>query len=278
MSRVCARAGARAFLVVGIFLLSVAGVRADEVGFRFDADLSGMPPGGFIGGESIPYSVFVTIGDTEGDGYDSQGLQGFTFDILSNTEIMQPALDFAPTSTLYSYITITDNVWSTGKTPTLVGGFGMGFLAETGNNTTSIGDVLGPGSAIGLSWDADVDNNAGNGLQPMSLNGIGIGAPPGTDIGGNQVPPAGARDQWYLMQGQINVPMTPGLYTVMLDPQGAGVIMPTADLNTDLNAGWVLTSGLLLTGDSFEFMVAPEPATLSFLLLAGAAFAWRRRR
>lgn len=258
--------------------LSVATARADELEFRFNADLSGMPVGGFVGGETFPYSVFVSIVDTESDGIDSQGLHGFTFDILSDTGIMQPALAFSPTSTLYSYITITDNVWLGGMTPSLQGGFGMGFITDTGNNATAIGNVLGAGAAMGFAWDADVDNNAGNGLQPPALHGIGIGAPPGTDIGGNTVPPAGARDAWYLMQGEINVPFTPGVYNVSVDPQAVSLISASANLSVDIPSGWLAPGSPVLHGDAFQFTVVPEPATVSFLLFAGAAMACRRRR
>jgi hypothetical protein len=258
--------------------LSAAPAIADELEFHFNVDLSGMPVGGFVGGETFPYSVFVSIVDTESNGFDSQGLHGFTFDILTNTGIMQPALEFSPTSMLYSYITIIDNVWLGGMTPSLQGGFGMGFITDTGNNVTSVGDVLGPGAAMGFAWDADVDNNAGNGLQPTALHGIGIGSPPGTDVGGNTVPPAGARDAWYLMQGEINVPLTPGVYNVSVDPQAVSLISSSANLTVDIPSGWLAPGSPVLNGDSFEFTVVPEPASMSVLLLAGAAMTWRRSR
>jgi hypothetical protein len=80
------------------------------------------------------------------------------------------------------------------------------------------------------------------------------------------------------MEGDITVPFAPGQYTVSVDPQAVTLISPAANLMGDLTAGWLAPVSPALGGDSFGFTVLPEPATLSFLLLAGAAVTWRRRR
>lgn len=250
---------------------------ADDVWFGIDADFSGMPMGGYVGGETIPYSIWVTIDDVENDGYDSQGLNGFVFDILTNTGILQGMPSYAATNSVYDYITVDDDVWLAGKGGIFYGGFGFSFINDLGNNST-VGDITGFGAFAAPLWDADVDDNISDGLEPRALQNIGIGSPPGIDVGGHQVPAMGARDKWYLAEGEISVPNAPGIYDVEVNPTSVALYRPDVDLNNDISSGLLLPTDPALTGDTFHFTVVPEPATLSVLLLAGAGVCIRRRR
>lgn len=248
--------------------------QADEVRLRLhnnawagNPNLGGYPASS---GAVIDYEVFVEIADVDGDGPDTQGLHGFSFDLLTDTGLALPALAFSPTN-LDLPATIDDPLWS--GPGTWVGGFGLGFITALG--TPSGDDIIGPG-AFG-----DITPTLGS--FPELLTDIGYGAPddPGrTDSGGNPFPFLGtARDKWYLMRGQVSVPDSPGLYSVSLDPVEANVIRLDIDLNDDITTGWIESATLTgsLIGDSFTFTVIPEPALMGIMLAVGSLVSRRRR-
>jgi hypothetical protein len=249
--------------------------RADEVRFLLDNNAWAGNPNLSIyapsSGAAIDYEIYVEIGDVDFDGPDTQGLVGFSGDLLSNTGLMLPTLAFSPTN-LDLPATIDDPLWS--GPGTWVGGFGLGFVTSLG---TPIGD-----DRIGIGAFGGVTPPIGS--FPELLTNIGFGAPndPGrTDSGGNPFPYYGtARDKWYLMRGQVSVPDMPGTYTVeyVPPPNITNMIRLNIDLNDDLTEGWIESATLTGTvvGDSFSFTVMPEPAAVAVLLAFGAFVARRR--
>jgi hypothetical protein len=174
-------------------------------------------------------------------------------------------------------VTITDPAWSGPGAAQFVGGWGFGFFTSLG--TSAGDDVVGQSAFPPLEWDADVDNNSANGLNPYTLHGIGIGSPPGIDIGGHEVPSEamGARDHWYIFYGQITAPDTPGIYTVEIDPRTSRLIRSDRDLHVDITDGYgaAAAPGTVI-GESFSFTVTPEPALGSAILMIAAAAVRRR--
>jgi hypothetical protein len=249
--------------------------RADQVHYRFD--LGGVsspvvPPGG-----SFPYEVYYEIEDVELDGYDSQGAGSLAASIFTNTGVRQPRPDFSPTSENDPSVTILDPVWAGAGTAQFVGGWGFGFVVDRG--TQGGDDILDVGAFGSVVWDADVDNNPANGLNPYMLHGVGIGSPPGIDVGGHEVPSEmmGARDHWYVFYGQIAAPDTPGTYTVEVRPATLRLIRPDRDLHMDVTSGYGMSADWgIFFGETFAFTVTPEPAIGSALLLFAAAAVRRR--
>lgn len=270
----------RAVSVAAILaLISVSVIHADEVSFVLEnnawdgnANLGVYPPSS---GALIDYEMYISVEDTDGFGYASQGLAGFAIDILTNTGVVQPLLGFSPTSE-ESYATIESDLWSGGKAPIAIGGFGIS--SNFSHGIQSGDDVFGAGALMALVWDADTSSAPGD--TPRALAGVGIGSPDEHlfDSGGNTFPYYGtARSNWYLLRGQTVVPDAPGLYTVDLSVQSAILISPDVDLNSDVTDGYVIPSPTPLA-QGFSFQVTPEPATISLLLLAGAAAVRRRQR
>jgi hypothetical protein len=267
----------------------VTTANADLLQFGFDVD----NPGPFLAstGGVINYEIWVQFSDDDGDGPDTQGLVGFSGNLLTDTGLA-PTVDFAYTSLYPTFPSsapkITDPLWEgTGKSTKQTGGFGMGFFTTLGTPTGD--DIFGPSPNGPLTWDADVSSNAG--LQPYAMANVGYGSPTtAVDSGGNAFSPfygTGPRAKWYMLQGTIGIPHTVGTYHVTWDVEGANVIsngdfagLPATDLNVDDTNGYgesVTRTGSFADG-SFWFIVTPEPATLSALLFAGAGFVMRRRR
>lgn len=240
-------------LATALALSTCLAARADLIKLGIDADLGdalGIGPGGipaFAGGETIPIEVYAVIYDTEGDGYDSQGLAGAVWNLASDTGIMQN--QFRPAATYDDKrARVNNEVWlDTAGRAYFVGGFG--FQMYDGGNTQSPGDVAGAGIFMGLLWHADVSD--ADGLQPFALNGVGFGSPPGTDVGGRQV---GDRRLWYLMKSAINVPLDEGVYHVLVGPSSVLLIRPDVNLSADVPGGYLFLADQK-EGDSFVFHV-----------------------
>lgn len=265
----------------------VTAASADIVAFDFATDSAGtyLPGGGHA---PINFEMYVTITDNNGNGFDTQGLQGWEGNLLADTG--SPVMNLGGALTqdggnYASYPTITSPLYNAMAKP---GGFGMGFFTNLG---TTIGDdVFGIGFFGPLEWDADANTMTG-GNQPYALAGVGHGSPTtAVDSGGN--PFTGfsyggvARDRWYLISGTISVPAAAGTYTVEWQPGETNMIrgdnspFGPVDLNSDILNGYVESATWTSTrvGGSFSFTVTPEPATMSALLLAGAGLVMRRRR
>jgi len=263
-------------ILVSVCLLGlVMPVRGDEARLLFQTDLQPF----YNPGDLIDWEVYITIEDVEGNGRDSQGLISFVFDVASNTGIMQDPTYFSPTSVNVPEVNITHPVWRLeGGQAVFVGGFGFFGINDLGNRTSQPGSVLGIGASIPLNWRRDVDNDPSNGLQPEVLHNIGYGTPPGTDLGGHPVPSPemGPRDQWYLVGGTVVAPATAGTYQVdLLNP--AGNFFPR---DVDLNTGqgpWIPPE-IPVFGDTFTFLVIPEPGSLAIAILTLAAVTVRRRK
>lgn len=258
---------------------------ADEVQFAIENNAwDGNPNLGTYApasGALIDFELFISIEDVESDGPDSQGLAGFSGDLLTNTGIVQPVLDFSPTNlnTAYLYFITDPHFARFSHLPPQLG-FGMGFASDQGNNQAQTGDVLGAGAFMPLDWDADYHTAAG--LQPYSLSGIGFGVPSeAVDSGGNAFYPAygDIRARWYLLRGQISVPGAPGDYLVDFAPNAVNLIRAGLDLRQDITAGYVEDAFVThtVTHTGFSFRVVPEPATFILMLGIGAAATYRRR-
>jgi hypothetical protein len=233
----------------------------------------------------LNYRIWVAI-DDEGDGASSQGLAGHSFDIATNTGLLQPLPIQAKTKTT-GPTDITAANWVFVGYPTYVtklSGFGFDGGSFNGNATSNVGSILGPGAAMNPgAWVSDVDTFYTAGLQPKQLHNVGYGAPPGLDVGGSATPPpAKARDKWYLLEGSINIAgLGLGSYYVDLQPGIINVIRPDVDLNFDITDGYQIgasTIGDTILGHMWWFNIVPEPATLSVLLFAGVGLVIRRRR
>lgn len=268
----------RATIVLAVSFVLVAGLpraAADLVQFRLENNAAVSYP--MSSGALINYELYVEIIDDDADGPDSQGLASYHGDLLTNTGAA-PTIAHSYTSTAGVY-GVLDPLWTSAMDSVQRGGFGMGFLSSLG--TVSGDDIISAGAFMDTVWDADVGGQAGN--QPAALAGIGFGTP-GTavDSGGNPFSPSlGApREKWYLLAGTVAVPDAPGVYTVEWDDEGASLIRIAADLSSDVTTGYIETATVTgsRAGDSFSFTVVPEPATLSALLVAGAALTTRRRR
>ena len=272
------RTGTMTRVACGLWVLTLASSsRADQIVLGLTADQSNKPPGGWLGGERIPFDVWMHIDDVEGNGPDSQGVAGFAFDVITNTGIVQNPLSFAATSTLYPTVTIRADDWVTAPGgPLQLGGFGFSAVGDGGNVTFQPGQVRGAGAGMAPIWIADVDNDPSNGRQPKALHNIGFDRPPGIDVGGHPVPPMGPRDDWFLMDGEVNVPNTPGIYEVSISDAAANLIKPDRDLNFDVTHGYVFGASNVL-GGRFTFRVIPEPHFLAVFGL-GALHVIRRRR
>ena len=68
-------------------LVAPATAQADELHVRLHPESTGPFPGG-VGGQ-IPYSVSVEIVDVESDGYDSQGIHGVGWNLLTDMGVSE---------------------------------------------------------------------------------------------------------------------------------------------------------------------------------------------
>lgn len=234
--------------------------QADTVTVGLDDSVGAHPNQGTYAENSsatISYEVYVSINEN-GDGPNSQGLGGLAVDIVTDTGIQQPTLSMSKTSSaMYAYAA-NDVLWSGGKSPTMIGGFGFNGVTAIGNQNANIGNVVGAGLQLKVQWDADVASGTA-GLQPQSLHNVGFGTPPGTDVGGATAPASDARSKWYVLKGEVNVPDDAGTYHASVDVQSLSLIRSDVDLNQDQTGGYLI--GLDKNGDglsegSFSFTVS----------------------
>lgn len=268
----------RGLAAVACMCCMVTAANADLVQFSLENDAAVSYP--LASGATINFELYVEIIDDDADGADTQGLNGYVGNLLTDTGTA-PTLAHSATNmnTTYIYTTL-DPLWSSAAmAPPMIGGFGMGFIQSLG---TVVGDdIIGPGAFMDLVWDADGSTAAG--LQPPALAGIGYGTPStAVDSGGTALDPAygDVRSRWYLLAGTVAVPAAAGTYTVEWEDGETNVIIAGLDLTADITTGYLESATITgsRAGDSFSFTVVPEPATMSMLLIAGAGLVMRRRR
>lgn len=280
-----------AVVLVGVLPASAVTVNID-VDVDPNVDLANVQPG-----DVIPYRVNVEVSL-----FDNQGLHLLGFDVRTDTGVPQSQLRLAEGE--FDGFTIDGALWDQFKgIPFFNGGWGADNAGlPTGGNPQD-DDVLGAGTSLGLTWDADINDNPADGYQPIRRPGIGQGEflgwnggagdpwddpkwPPG-DFDGLPIRDGFDGDgfsEWTWMVGEIRAPDVPGTYHVDFVPVAANVIKAGIDLQIDWpndQGTWIQqlnfqTGDDVVTGDSFQFTVIPEPATLSLLGLAGLALIRRR--
>ena len=250
-----------------------APVAADELRILFNPESIGPFPAG-LGGQ-VAYSVSVEIADVESDGFDSQGVHGVGWHLFTDTGAARPVSEPALTGETgwLGPAIVTDARYDHrgGGFDPFVGGYGYrptqlgsGFRGNGYGDGDDLLDIFG---TLPLTWTADVDPDY-PGLQPLALAGVGIGERP---VGG----------AWLLAQGLFSYPAAPGEYTIDLVPIFGTFIVPGLDLTQD-HAGGVIGAfePEQVLGDSFSFVVVPEPGAGLFLIAAlpsSSASALRRR-
>ena len=213
-------------------------------------------------GGSLDFAVALEMFDSEGDGVDTQGNAQAVFHILTDTGLPIPPIDPALTgeSGVYGPALVDDYRY-------VEGGLEIHFVGGYGYNNQDYffggsfeDDRLGVGGLLSITWDADVDDAPG--LQPAALAGVGYGERP-------------AGGDWLFAEGQIPIPMIPGLYTVEVVPTNGAYILPDIDLSLDQDQDRGALDADHMIGDSFTFTVLPEPGSL--MLLAAGLFLLRRK-
>ena len=256
----------RALLIVWLAVCFLtAPVVADELRIHFNPESIGPFPAG-VGGQ-VPYTVSVEIADAESDGFDSQGVHGVAWHLFTDTGAAPPMSQAALTGETgwVGPATVDDprNSRLGGALDPFVGGYGFADQLTGAFRGLNNGDDLTDiGATLPLIWVADVDPDY-PGLQPFAMAGVGIGERP-------------AGGAWLLAQGLFNYPEAPGAYTIDLVPIFGNFILPDLDLTQD-QAGGVFAAfePEQVFGDSFSFVVVPEPGAGSCLI---AALTLLRRR
>ena len=266
---------------------------------------------GVMPGSVITYEIAVAVDDSEFSTVpDNLGLATIVFDVERcfgiPTGYTMPLITAAESGyaeqsagVVGALRNVTNSMYFDSGTTAFAGynggwGFDNSGLPIGGNATASLGDVLGAGALMPLTWDADV-NPTYLGNQPYSRLGVGIGtnmfpaADPsdaagkmggfGQDLSNAKAVVAGD-GSWLMFRSTID---TAGWDTNVdfgweVNPTNGAVYTPTLDYDEDLGGGFrIAVNEPDMAGDSFAFFLVPEPASLGLLLVGGMALIRRRR-
>lgn len=265
-------------------------------------------PTGVEPGSIITYEIAVAVDPSAGHAMGNKGLATIVFDVLKCADMANPGVltPIAAAESGYAQLgptgigalrDVTATMYVDSGTTTYAGynggwGFTNSGLPIGGNVTISPGDILGAGSLMPLTWNADVSTFPGN--QPEARLGVGHGTYTfgaddpalsglqggfGQDISNSSSPVEGD-GHWLMFRGTLDTTgwMTDANYGWEVDPTNGAVYTPTLDYNVDQGGGFRIAVGAAdMEGDSFSFYLVPEPASLGLLLVGGLALIRRRR-
>jgi hypothetical protein len=268
-----------------------------------------LAPVGVEPGSIITYEIAVAVDPDAGHALGNMGLALIVFDVtkcgswdgISTLTEVTPAesgynqtspTGIGPLKTImdYQYVNSGSSLY-----PGYNGGWGFdnAGLPSGGNVTSSPGDVKGAGSSVPLSWIADT-TPAYPGNQNKARLGVGIGDyyfgdddPVLSGLKGgfgqeitNQANIVEGDGHWIMFRGTMDTSawLTGMNYGWDVTPKNGAVFTPTLDYNVDQGAGFrIAVYEQDMDGDSFEFFLVPEPASLGLLLVGGLALIRRRR-
>ena len=269
-----------------------------------DGVLTGIEPGSIV-----TYEIAVAVDDTvDSTVPGNRGLATIVFDVercfgvptgytMNFIQAAESGFSELPDGSAGPVRDITTALYVDSATTSYSGynggwGFDNSGLPIGGNVTASMGDVLGAGSLMPLTWTADV-NAVYPGFQPYSRLDVGIGAytfgagdPAAAGLQGgfgqdlsNAASVVPGDGHWLMFRSTIDTSgWDAGNYGWEANPTNGAVYTPTLDYDMDQGGGFrIAVDEADMAGDSFAFFLVPEPASLGLLLVGGMALIRRRR-
>ena len=232
---------------------AVAGYPCMEAGAQtVDFKLVQTSPHQMVVGSDIEYEVWAKVTDTT----NSSGLAFFRADVLATDPGADPSPIIAPAAA--TFVSPFDTLdWAMGRsTGTLIGDDLI--QAAAGQDTM---DALGTTSSI--------TENVGHGAYVHLFDGVVQTADDGSFGPTSQVPVYVSFDLDELGANVLDAPLDPA------EPD-EGWTVNTASTTGQIDVSGI--SGGVVTGDGFETVLTPEPATLALVGLGGLATLLGRRK